>query len=188
DDPLGYAFIIDQSQSEEYFHYLDQYLSVGLPFFNCEYALNYSDSAYAKEYIPFVTRRSLSKLITIPPPDILSAINSHEEDDDNLPTEYALFQNYPNPFNHSTTIKYSIAKFPLLGRDERSSRLVGGRGLVTLKVYDILGREIATLVNKEQSAGSYEVQFNASNLASGIYFYMLQSGKYIRSKKMIILK
>jgi len=107
-----------------------------------------------------------------------------------LPTEYSLSQNYPNPFgkaipsgNPSTIIKYSIAasqQSPLLGE-------VGG-GLVTLKVYNILGQEVATLVNKNQKAGNYEVEFNASNLTSGVYFYRLQSGSFIESKKMLLLK
>ncbi|MCF6270668.1 MAG: exo-alpha-sialidase [Melioribacteraceae bacterium] len=99
-----------------------------------------------------------------------------------LPTEYSLSQNYPNPFNPSTTIKYTIpsVQTPLLGG-------VGG-GLVTLKVYDILGREVATLVNKQQKAGNYEVSFDASNLTSGVYFYRLHAGSFVESKKMILLK
>ncbi len=59
---------------------------------------------------------------------------------------------------------------------------------VSLKVYDVLGREVATLVNKEQSAGNYEVQFNASSLTSGIYFYRLQSGGFVESRKMVLLR
>ena len=86
--------------------------------------------------------------------------------------EYALGQNYPNPFNPTTTIDYSI----------KSS------GLVTLKVYDILGIEVASLVNERQDAGRYFVNFNASNLPSGIYFYSLTSGKYMATKKLILLK
>ncbi|MCF6269148.1 MAG: Ig-like domain-containing protein [Melioribacteraceae bacterium] len=100
-----------------------------------------------------------------------------------LPTEYSLSQNYPNPFNPSTTIKYSIpfVQTPLLGG-------VGG-GLVTLKVYDILGREVATLVNKNQKAGNYEVKFSATGgLTSGIYFYRLQANEFSESRKMLLLK
>ncbi|PIQ09167.1 MAG: hypothetical protein COW71_07935 [Ignavibacteriales bacterium CG18_big_fil_WC_8_21_14_2_50_31_20] len=63
-----------------------------------------------------------------------------------------------------------------------------GGGFVALKIYDILGREVATLVNKQQKAGNFEVQFDASNLTSGIYFYRLQSGSFVDSKKMILLK
>ncbi|MCF6268509.1 MAG: T9SS type A sorting domain-containing protein [Melioribacteraceae bacterium] len=111
--------------------------------------------------------------------NIIVSVNVNEV----LPTEFRLSQNYPNPFNPSTTIKYSIpsVQTPLLGG-------VGG-GLVTLKIYDILGREVATLVNKEQKAGNYEVQFSTtSGLTSGIYFYRLQSGDFAATKKLILLK
>jgi Secretion system C-terminal sorting domain len=87
--------------------------------------------------------------------------------------EFTLYQNYPNPFNPATTIKYSI---PL------------GNNLVTLKVYDILGNEIATLVNEEKPGGEYQVNFDASKLASGIYFYHLKSGLFVQTEKMIFLK
>lgn len=89
-----------------------------------------------------------------------------------LPSGYALEQNYPNPFNPSTTLSYSIPN----------------QGMVELKIYDVLGREVATLVSKEQQAGSYEVQFDASRLTSGIYFYQLSSEGYVESKKMVLLK
>ena len=88
------------------------------------------------------------------------------------PTDYKLSQNYPNPFNPTTEIKFSIAK----------------PGLVTLKVYDILGREVATLVNKELNTGNFSVTFNASNLASGTYIYHLTAGDVQISKKMVLLK
>jgi hypothetical protein len=99
-----------------------------------------------------------------------------------FPTEFELMQNYPNPFNPSTTIKYSI---PLNVSRESS--------IVSLKVYDILGREVVTLVNKEQKAGSYEVTFDASHLTSGVYFYRLHASTssasiFMKSKKMILLK
>ena len=104
------------------------------------------------------------------------------------PVDFELFQNYPNPFNPTTKIKFTIPQSPLLGGDGRG-------GLVTLKVYDVLGNEIATLVNEELSAGEYEVEFNATshsgevrNLTSGIYFYKLESGKFSETKKMILLK
>jgi hypothetical protein len=85
---------------------------------------------------------------------------------------YYISQNYPNPFNPTTSIQYAISS----------------RQFVTLKVYDVLGNEIVTLVNEEKSAGSYEVEFKASNLSSGIYFYSLSAGNYFSTKKMIILK
>lgn len=97
---------------------------------------------------------------------------------DNLPSKYVLNQNYPNPFNSSTTIKYSIPQ-----NTEYNSVLP-----ISLKIYDILGREVATLVSKQQKPGNYEVKFNASHLSSGVYFYVLKSGDFNQSKKMILLK
>lgn len=88
------------------------------------------------------------------------------------PVSYSLCQNYPNPFNPETSIKYQI---PLAGN-------------VNIKVYDSLGREVATLVNKEQSAGNYEVKFNGNNLSSGIYFYRIKSGGFEKTNKMLLLK
>jgi hypothetical protein len=92
--------------------------------------------------------------------------------DDGLPREFVLFDNYPNPFNPTTTIKYSLPK----------------AGVVSLKVYDILGIEVATLVNENKPAGSYEVDFDAGQFPSGVYFYKLQTESYIDTKKMILLK
>ena len=96
-----------------------------------------------------------------------------------LPTKIELNQNYPNPFNPATIIQYSI---PVAALSEVEVPKV------TLKVFDILGREIVTLVNKEQAAGNYEVQFDGSELNSGVYFYVLQSGINKISKKMLLLK
>ena len=92
--------------------------------------------------------------------------------------KFNLEQNYPNPFNPLTTIQYKI---PLLGGDERG-------GLVTLKVYNILGREIETLVNDLKEPGAYEATWNAANISSGIYFYRLQAGEYKETKKMLLIK
>lgn len=98
------------------------------------------------------------------------------------PTSFSLSQNYPNPFNPSTNINYSI----------------NSQQFVSLKVYDVLGNEVSTLVNEEQPAGNYSVEFNRSNLsngissvggyASGVYFYQLKAGNYIATKKLILLK
>jgi hypothetical protein len=93
------------------------------------------------------------------------------------PVEFALEQNYPNPFNPSTTINYSIPE----------------AGNVELKVYDILGNEVATLVNEEKQPGTYEVEFNSHsgevrNLTSGVYIYSLRAGSFAQTKKMMLLK
>jgi hypothetical protein len=90
----------------------------------------------------------------------------------NVPDEYKLYQNYPNPFNPTTNIKYQIKN----------------SGYVSVKVFDILGKEIETLVNEKQFPGSYEVKFDGSNLPSGVYFYKLESDRFSEVKKLILLK
>ena len=100
---------------------------------------------------------------------------------ENTPAEYKLQQNYPNPFNPSTKIKFDIS--PLL-------RGVGeARGVfVSLKVFDVTGKEIAILVNEKMQPGSYEVTFGGSKLSSGVYFYRLTAGEFSETKKMILNK
>ena len=91
------------------------------------------------------------------------------------PTAFALRQNYPNPFNPTTTIAYDIPA-------------AGAGHLVTLKVYDLVGREVATLVEEQQEPGRYEAKFDASRLAGGVYFYRIQAGSYTETKKLLLLK
>ena len=98
---------------------------------------------------------------------------------DDIISEFSISQNYPNPFNPTTRIKYQIP-------DVISTS--GKHLLISIKVYNVLGREIATLVNEEKPAGEYEVDFDASKCSSGIYFYKLQSGNFTSVKKMILLK
>jgi hypothetical protein len=90
----------------------------------------------------------------------------------NGPLTFALGQNYPNPFNPNTLIKYQIPEL----------------SFVTVNIYDVLGKEIANLVNNEKPAGSYEVEFSATGLPSGIYFYKLQAGNFVETKKMVLMK
>ncbi|HSD62241.1 MAG TPA: Omp28-related outer membrane protein [Ignavibacteriaceae bacterium] len=90
----------------------------------------------------------------------------------NIPYTFSLDQNYPNPFNPSTKITYAISK----------------TSHTTLKIFDVLGNEVTTLVNGEKQAGKYEVEFNASDLSSGVYFYQLQSGGLMQTRKMVVLK
>lgn len=97
---------------------------------------------------------------------------SDVKDEEVLPKDFVLEQNYPNPFNPSTTISWQSPE-----------------GIwQTIKVYDVLGNEIATLVNEYRSAGNYEIQFDASRLANGIYYYQLRAGDYLETKKMVLLK
>jgi hypothetical protein len=99
-----------------------------------------------------------------------------------VPTKFNLEQNYPNPFNPTTKIKFDIPSH--LSFPNASI----GNPFVSLKIYDVLGREIQTLVNEKLQPGSYEVTFNGSNLSSGIYFYQLKAGEYIENKKMVLIK
>ena len=108
-----------------------------------------------------VWRRPLSDIITT----FAQAI-------DPLPINYFISQNYPNPFNPSTKISYALPN----------------TGMIKIKVFDLLGQEIATLVNEEKQAGYYEVNFNASSLPSGVYLYRIQSGSFMQTRKMILLK
>jgi hypothetical protein len=89
-----------------------------------------------------------------------------------FPHQHSLSQNYPNPFNPTTIIRYQIPEL----------------SFVTIKVYDVLGNKIITLVNEEKPIGNYEVEFDAINLPSGIYFYRLQAGSFIETKKMVLIK
>jgi hypothetical protein len=103
------------------------------------------------------------------------------EDENNFtPSGFTLEQNYPNPFNPSTTIRYSIPT--VIASETKQSQFV------SLKVYDVLGNEVATLVDEEKPAGSYEVKFDAAGLSSGIYFYKLRAGSLVETKKMILLR
>jgi len=97
-----------------------------------------------------------------------------------LPKSYELSQNYPNPFNPSTKIIYTIPSVIASGTKQSQ--------LITIKVYDILGNEVATLVNEEKEPGIYEVEFSAANLASGIYIYRLHSSEFTDTKKMVLLR
>ena len=91
---------------------------------------------------------------------------------DAYPSDVALFQNYPNPFNPTTNIGFQVSDF----------------GFVSLKIYDILGREVATLVNERKPAGKYSVTWNASSMASGVYFYRLEAGSFVETKKLLLLR
>ena len=97
-----------------------------------------------------------------------TSINPERE----LPHNFYLEQNYPNPFNPSTTIKYSIPK----------------QSNVKIKVFDILGREVITLLNDNKIAGNYSLTFDGSDLSTGIYFYQIRTGNFTQTKKMIILR
>ena len=123
--------------------------------------LVHSSSLYAGTWGAGVWRRPLSELITLV-----------DESNNSLPINYNLFQNYPNPFNPNTKIIWLSP--------------VGS--WQTIKVFDVLGNEVATLVDEYKPAGTYEVEFNASQLSSGVYFYQLSIDDFIQTKKMVLMK
>jgi len=99
-------------------------------------------------------------------------VNINNDTTLHFPENLSLNQNFPNPFNPLTTISYQLPT----------------KNFVTLKVYDLLGNEVATLVNEEKPAGRYETSFNSQQLPSGIYFYQLKSGVKIQNKKMVLVR
>jgi hypothetical protein len=141
-----------------------------------EYGLQLMDTETASDHFPKVTDISFNAVTSVNEQNNLVGFN--------------LSQNYPNPFNPSTKIKYSIPAVTL--------RQTQGDILMTLKVYDVLGNEVETLVNEQKQAGTYEVEFDGTDFPSGIYFYQLivssLSGKnvnansFLETKKMILLK
>jgi hypothetical protein len=121
----------------------------------------YNSYLFAGIYWSGVWRRPLSEIIT-----------SVDRCSTNLPMHFILNQNYPNPFNPTTTISYQLP----------------ANSFTTLKVFDLLGREVATLVNEVKMAGTYTATLNASRFSSGVYFYQLKAENYLQTKKMVILK
>ena len=109
---------------------------------------------------------------THPLEDVVTGGLAVEEISNEVPSVYSLKQNYPNPFNPTTNIQFAIPK----------------AGFVTMKVYNLLGQEVSTLVDEYKNAGTYKVDFNASNLSSGVYFYKIDAGNYTNVKKMILMK
>ncbi|MCR4439494.1 MAG: T9SS type A sorting domain-containing protein, partial [candidate division KSB1 bacterium] len=108
-----------------------------------------------------VWRRPLSEMIT-----------SVKGPETGLPIHFSLGQNFPNPFNPATTISFSLPS----------------KSFVILKVFDALGREVSTLISEELSAGMYARQWNAAGLPSGVYFYRLQAGSFVETKKLVLLR
>jgi parallel beta-helix repeat protein len=104
--------------------------------------------------------------------ELRSPLTETERTIKKIPDSIQLFQNFPNPFNPNTTISYSVPK----------------ECFVTIKVYDVIGREIKTLVNEEKIAGNYSAQFNGTGLSGGIYFYRMQAGDFVQTKKLVLLK
>jgi hypothetical protein len=129
-----------------------------------------------------IWRRPLSQVVSVSQPP-------------EFPTAFRLDQNYPNPFNPTTTIEYSIGGVVALSEPRASSDAVGtsrggveGQTSVKLVIYDLLGRQVAVLVNERKMSGTYEVKFDGTNLASGVYFYRLQAGDFVQTRKCIYMR
>jgi len=152
--------IVEMPVSRHPYSQLDPALSIG----NGEVLVAYSRHTDEINGVPINTQRIWG---------IFSDdINAIEESEVLHPNSYSLYQNYPNPFNPSTKIKFTISVF----------------GFASLKVYDVLGNEVATLIHENKPGGEYEVNFNSEGLTSGVYFYQLKAGSYIETKKMLLLR
>ena len=112
---------------------------------------------------------SSTKMCFLYDPD---GINAVEQPKNLLPKDFKLYQNYPNPFNPSTTVRYELPK----------------TSHVIIKIYNSIGEEVTTLIDKTQPAGSYSVNFNAKNLSSGVYFYQIIADNWVSTNKMLLVK
>ncbi|MFH0736710.1 MAG: T9SS type A sorting domain-containing protein [bacterium] len=178
-------FIIFSSRRSGGYSNMDLYISIKKPDNTWSDPINLGQNINANTaFAPIITRDGLYFFFLSYKPDDLGTnpywistqfIYDLLTDIKDLPSQssdFNLYQNYPNPFNPETVISYNLPE----------------SGLVSLKIYDILGKELTTLVNEEQRLGTYEVGFNASLLTSGVYFYQMTSGKYKETKKMILLQ
>jgi len=153
------------------------------------YNLQSNDVTSVADHLPVIVDFALSPPVSV-------------ENNSNLDYNFSLSQNYPNPFNPRTTIRYSIPSVIASGTKQSnktatsSSENVPKASLwetprndnVTLKIFNILGQKVATLVNQKQNPGNYQVSFDATNLSSGLYFYKISSGNFVNVKKMLLLK
>jgi len=139
---------------------------------NGTYVINFSDECPGNTEVPFVVNISSYSQVCWTDTFSIKVIPTTIEEYESIPIELTLHQNYPNPFNSSTRISYSITK----------------PDFVKLKIYDMLGRELATLVNEKQKSGYYKVEFDAKELTSGFYFYTLKAGGFAKTKKMMIMR
>ncbi len=128
-----------------------------------QYGLQQFDTKDASDHFPKITDYNFDLITLVSEP--------------NIPSDFKLYQNFPNPFNPSTKIKFTIPQ-----------EVRGKMQYVKLKIYDVLGNEIATIIDEEKTAGTYSIEYNASGLPSGIYFYKLRAGNFIETKKMLLIK
>jgi hypothetical protein len=137
-----------------------EYIGTNYKTVTLSFPLYYMHLSEAKELTEFIMMDKFEEVMSI------------EEDEKVVPSEHNLSQNYPNPFNPTTIIKYSIPQ----------------ESLVSLKIYNLIGEEVATLVGETQTIGNYKIEFNATALPSGVYFYKLQADSFVETKKMVLMK
>jgi cysteinyl-tRNA synthetase len=188
-DPNGYDFPNDTSLVNYYIGYCDEYQDAGLPVFDCEYALDSADIAYANSddvgYVPYATRRSLGRLTTTPPPGY-GPSGGITETPPVVARGFELLQNYPNPFNPSTTISFTVPERGVLDAEGQTVR-------ATLHVYSLRGILIRTLITGDLEPGRHTVHWDGRSergerVASGIYLYRLDAGDYSSIRKMVAVK
>ncbi|MCX6150854.1 MAG: M20/M25/M40 family metallo-hydrolase [Ignavibacteriales bacterium] len=138
-----------------------EYLGTDYKVITLSFPLYYMKQEQAKEFVQNILLNKFNEATPVEKNEVKG-----------IPDQFELMQNYPNPFNPTTKIQFSIP----------------AQSFVTLKVFNILGRELTTLVNEEKNTGSYEVEFDGSKLTSGVYFYQIKAGNYSRMKKMILMK
>ncbi len=139
------------------------------------FPLYYMDSVQAKTFLNYALTKKFNELTDV-----------KDNSDEKVQEHFSLTQNYPNPFNPTTTIEYTVPTSPFNPSSYQGER--NRERLITLKVFDILGREVTTLVNEEKPAGNYKIKFDSKNLPSGIYFYRLTVGSLVETKSMMLLK
>ncbi|MDI6804840.1 MAG: T9SS type A sorting domain-containing protein [Bacteroidota bacterium] len=138
-----------------------------------EYHVNEGDAFEIIYKLPMLTNTANYKYF------VDTSLTDVKDINENI-ADFMLYQNYPNPFNASTMINYSVP----LNRDGKLST----NNWVTLKIYNLLGQEVTTLINEDKKPGYYEVSFDASNLSSGVYYYVLRAGNFISTKKMLLVR
>ena len=164
-DPMVLRYWLELDTTDQFNNYFMDSIVVGN-------SLEYSGLEVNKNYYWRVRAYNAAGWSDFSEVRIFNTFITSVSENDLLPNEFTLEQNYPNPFNPTTKINFAIPKL----------------SFVNLKIYDILGKEISTLVNEERSAGFYNIEFNAVGLTSGIYFYVIRTGEYISTKKMLLLK
>ena len=191
DNGEGFIVVSDQRQDKSDFEFFDRVTWKHLGTLNITGVSNTDGIASYPYPLPdyplgvFAAQNNDATVVLVGWDKIFDEINkvTNVKSEGDHPENFELFQNYPNPFNPSTKIKYSI---PDVGTSFLSAS--SGMKFVQLKIYDTLGNEIATLVNERKPAGTYEVEFSAKNLPSGIYYCTIRAGEFTQTKKMVLLR